>query len=531
MSIYTQRLASQIEFIKQCALMKKTPTQDFAKHSDFTCTEEQIIGLPGISLNVTDDTSEDVWLRLERLRESSAPKPSSSLLTDWLMFPIKFSDQPLLQEKINVQQLIDDVVAYEEVFTPFEVEDSHQDERLDLEEELPKKEIYLKDFSERESLQDEFNDYLKNIWKPWLAQEKLIRQSTALYAKLFKLNQILQGNLADESLELVWGIGIAVRQNTDNEQNSKQIKYPLLTQSVEIVLDQKTMALLIKPNPSPSTLETEPFSMDENQGLATLLKDSKQFYESEDVLLNPFLTSSYEPILKSAVTLLDASGAYWPEHTMTDERKIPKAQHNLIVTDTWVIMARPRSNNIFLQDLDNFAVKLENSDEFHLPSALIAMLTEPATENKEIILPAYRGLSMVSGSENYTNTPAELYFPKAFNDEQVQIIQQLNVHDGVVVQGPPGTGKTHTIANVICHYLALGKRVLVTSMKDPALKVLQEKLPESIRPLAVSLLTSENEGLKQFEYTIKKISSEVASINREAYKKEIVMLDNQIDTI
>lgn len=325
MSIYTQRLAAQIEFIKQCALIKKAPTQDFAKHNEFTCTEEQIIGLPGISLNVTDDTSEDVWLRLERLRENSAPKPSSSLLANWLKFPIKFSDQPLLQEKINAQQLINNnIVVHEEAFTPFEVEDSHQDEQLDL-VELPEKEIYLRDFSEREALQDAFNDYLKNIWKPWVAKENLVRQSISLYAKLFKLNQMLQGNLADESLELVWGVGIAVRQNIDNEKNSEQIKYPLLTQSVEIALDQKTMALLIKPNPSPSTLETEPFSMDENQGLANLLKDSQQFYEAEDVLLNPFLPSSYEPILKSAVTLLDASGIYWPEHTIADERKIPKA--------------------------------------------------------------------------------------------------------------------------------------------------------------------------------------------------------------
>lgn len=57
MSIYAQRLASQIEFIKQCALMKKAPTQDFTKHSDFTCTEEQVLGLPGISLNIIDDSS------------------------------------------------------------------------------------------------------------------------------------------------------------------------------------------------------------------------------------------------------------------------------------------------------------------------------------------------------------------------------------------------------------------------------------------------------------------------------------------
>ena len=70
------------------------------------------------------------------------------------------------------------------------------------------------------------------------------------------------------------------------------------------------------------------------------------------------------------------------------------------------------------------------------------------------------------------------------------------------MQGPLGTGKTHTIANVICHYLAEGKRVLVTSMKDRALAVLQEHLPAEIRPLAISLLTSEQEGMKQFEHAI-----------------------------
>lgn len=533
MSIYAQRLASQIEFIKQCALMKKAPTQDFAKHSDFTCTEEQLLGLPGINLNITDDTSEDVWLRLERLRENSAPKPNSALLAHWLKFPVKFSDQPSLKEKTSVQPFIDDGLLSSgatEVFTPFEVESNHKNESLEVDEQL-QAEVYLKDFPAKNTVRDEFDTYLKDVWKPWLAEEKLVRQSIALYSSLFMLNQQLQGNLADAQLELVWGVGIALRKSADYEQSSKQIKYPLLTQSVEISLDQKTMALLIKPTLSTPTLETEPFSIEENQGLAKLLKNSKEFYDSKDVSLSPFLPSSYEPILKSAVTLLDSSGVYQPDHTSADDRKIPKAQNNLIVTDTWVIMARPRSNNIFLQDLNNLSIQLESVTDIDLPSALKAMLTEPATENKETILPAYRGLSMVTGSDSYIGTPAELYFPKAFNDEQVQIIQQLDVHDGVVVQGPPGTGKTHTIANVICHYLALGKRVLVTSMKDPALKVLQGQLPESIRPLAVSLLTSENEGLKQFEHTIKKISSEVSSINREAYKKDIVMFDNQIDTI
>ncbi|MBV5331593.1 AAA family ATPase, partial [bacterium] len=82
----------------------------------------------------------------------------------------------------------------------------------------------------------------------------------------------------------------------------------------------------------------------------------------------------------------------------------------------------------------------------------------------------FRGLSTSDGS----STAKELFFPMAYNDEQVSIIQKLEANDGVVVQGPPGTGKTHTIANVICHYLAQGKRVLVTSKGETALAVLQE---------------------------------------------------------
>lgn len=116
-----------------------------------------------------------------------------------------------------------------------------------------------------------------------------------------------------------------------------------------------------------------------------------------------------------------------------------------------------------------------------------------------------------------------------FNDEQVRIVQLLECSDGVVVQGPPGTGKTHTIANIICHYLAMGKRVLVTSMKDPALVVLQEKLPAEIRPLAISLLTSEQEGMKQFEYAVSKIAAEVQRLDRLSLSREITQIENSID--
>ena len=68
-------------------------------------------------------------------------------------------------------------------------------------------------------------------------------------------------------------------------------------------------------------------------------------------------------------------------------------------------------------------------------------------------------------------------------------------------------------------------------MKDPALAVLQEKLPEDIKPLAIALLTSEQEGMQQFEGSIKRIASEVQSLNQSEYRKAIQRLEESIDSL
>ena len=69
--------------------------------------------------------------------------------------------------------------------------------------------------------------------------------------------------------------------------------------------------------------------------------------------------------------------------------------------------------------------------------------------------------------------PEETYFPLPANDEQMEIVRRLSSRQGILVQGPPGTGKSHTIANLIAHLLATGKRVLVTSHAGRALRPMQ----------------------------------------------------------
>ena len=64
----------------------------------------------------------------------------------------------------------------------------------------------------------------------------------------------------------------------------------------------------------------------------------------------------------------------------------------------------------------------------------------------------------------------EILLSKEANKEQLEIAKRIEKYNAVCVQGPPGTGKTHTIANLLGHFLAQGKNVLVTSHTPKALR-------------------------------------------------------------
>ncbi|MCY6370009.1 AAA domain-containing protein [Clostridium ganghwense] len=136
--------------------------------------------------------------------------------------------------------------------------------------------------------------------------------------------------------------------------------------------------------------------------------------------------------------------------------------------------------------------------------------------------------------EEWRETYEHLLFPLPYNEEQSEIAKKLAQNFGIVVQGPPGTGKSHTIANLICHLLAHGKRVLVTSQTDKALKVLSEKIPQEIKHLCISMLGNDTEDLKEVDYSIRKITENLAldignlDKDRESLQEELIKCrDNQ----
>ena len=122
-----------------------------------------------------------------------------------------------------------------------------------------------------------------------------------------------------------------------------------------------------------------------------------------------------------------------------------------------------------------------------------------------------------------------MFFPKPFNDDQLEIIRRLSRADGLVVQGPPGTGKTHTIANLICHAMATEQRVLVVSRGEAALAVLKEQLPEEVQPLAIAVLSNEREGLRQIESAIREIQGVVEGTQPQNRRATIARLEKELE--
>jgi very-short-patch-repair endonuclease len=505
-----ERLLSLIEFAQASAKLKGNPVSEASRH-EFCEYEHNLQGLPGLHFNAGED--DEIWLVVDRLRETSAPAANNAILALWLEVSNNPVKEPTLKAAVEFSKLLDAGLV--------ELKEGH--DPVDL-----KRLVILDDFEYASEVESYLKAYVAFQWTPWATEEKKRRRNIQLYGKLFTLKQQLEGSINDAQMEVAWGVGMAVWNMGGNK-----VCYPLISRLVDISVNEKSMAIELRPRDIEARLELDIYTAADNSGTAELEKAHKDFVAKITQTFSPFDAGTFDGILRSAVACLDSKGIYWPTETTADDRKLPTVSEELKITDTWVLLARPRSKSLFVQDLERFKSDLENETIFILPKAIMAVLTEPAKTNEDVALPSFRGISMVHGYEDglseSTEKVADLYFPMAFNDEQVRIVQMLERYDGVVVQGPPGTGKTHTIANIIAHYFALGKRVLVTSMKEPALAVLRDKLPEEIRPLAISLLSNEQEGMKQFEYTISRIASEIQVIDRNAYKKEIVGLEQSID--
>lgn len=457
-----------------------------------------VAGLPGVETDIKV-AGDHIWLRIPRL---IASKPQA--VSENFKGLVRVSDDPN-----GAPPTADEAAFLHRLHTA--TKDKTEDERKVWEAQS------------RATLTQTVEAYTV-LWHSWAAGERPRRKTIAMYGDLFALKQQLESEETAKPQEFIWGVGVATWK-LRFEDSSLDFEYPLLTQTVEISLDEKNMALEIRPRATDTRIEFDAVIACQVRGAADVERAVREHLaKTKEHPVTPFDSSSYSDVLKLVAGNLDSEGRY--QEILTASAPVPAAGDHLVVTDTWALFSRPRSNHYLFEDLKRLQEKLAAGCE--IPIGPLSLVTPPSDQPVEYESVRFRGLSS-RGISDGGKPPEELYFPLPYNDEQVTIVQRLERAPGVCVQGPPGTGKTHTIANIICHYLATGRRVLVTSRGEPALEVLQDKIPEEVRALTVALLTSDRESVRQFQASIETIQHRVSQLNPELTKQQVQTSMSAID--
>lgn len=464
----------------------------------------ELMLMPGVTLN-GGDAGDPLWISIDRLARTKPPRLGDAELAVWVEVADDPDKRPQARKEAPAAALRGAGLL--------DGEPQPDDPQT----------IGFDTYDQRERVQRHLEAFVREVWTPWADEERPRRRSIKLYNDLFALRHALDGS-TDMPLELVCGIGLAEWKRAQG-----RLSYPLLTVQLEIAIEEQSHAIQLRPRlEAPAGLETDPLDKLDITGVDAWQRFALAHLDALDSGLSPFETAGYEPVLRKAVQLLDPNGIYLPDLRAGQQ---PDADA-LRVGDEWLVFARARRATQVMADLARLGAEVEKLTEIQaLPGAVRAVVEGPSDSVPEESDTAFRGVSTVPGVTSSDGTGADLFFPKPFNAEQVEVIQRLANRAGVVVQGPPGTGKTHTIANIVSHYLALGKRVLVTSQKVPALKVLRDKLPAGVRPLAVRLLESDREGLQQFQDSVDEIASRLQCIKPREVRQQIAELDARIDQI
>ena len=492
---------------------------DLAKATDLVVRRAAVSGLPGVSLQaVAGEDGDPVWMRVERLQEGRPPAPGDAEIAALLVVPTDPSAAGPVPDEQAIAARLAARLAAGQAGPGAPVAGGPPQGGAPA---IPAPDALADDLRTRAAA---LLAAYAPLWQAWAEAERPRRRSIALYAELFALMQRLrQGESANPS-ELVWGVGVSSWQLA-HSGGTVPFEYPLITQQLEIAVDTGTLAIELRPRIARPRLEVDAFVACGVAAAVPAERTVRALWSEPDAPpLSPFDAASYEPALRLFAGNLQAEGRYEPVRAA--DAPVPRPSARLVVTDDWALVARPRRANYLQDDIERLRAWLRDHPE--VPAGPAALVTPASSDPIGLAPVAFRGLSS-GGAGRGGGEVKELYFPLPYNDEQVTIVRQLERAPGVTVQGPPGTGKTHTIANIVCHYLATGRRVLVTSAGEPALRVLQDKIPEAVRPLTVSLLAGDREGLKQFEASIRAIQQGVTQLDEQATREAIARTLEAID--
>lgn len=329
-------------------------------------------------------------------------------------------------------------------------------------------------FTDDETRTKSYEKWL-NIRNKWVEKQRIIDQTRKFFTGLYQVHVDLGRD--SETLEMVVANGFI------RDIKNSDINHPVITRRVKTSFDPVANTISIED----TDVETDLYAMlfqaidDINLDSITLLRDDLHTND-----YHPMDRNDTPEFLKVLIHQLSSESVF-------SEDGEPEEWHRgnrLLLYMNPIFIVRKRVDGT-IKAVEQIIENIEKTGDIppHLVDIVGGGKIEISDEEHEETVEEQ--LAAVGGES------VDILLSKEANKEQLEIAQRIEHYNAVLVQGPPGTGKTHTIANLMGHFFAQGKNVLVTSHTKKALTVLKEKIAPGLQNLCVSVLDDSNEDMER----------------------------------
>ncbi len=435
-----------------------------------------------------EEQDTDVWIEIKKFPEPELPKIPAKCM-DWVKWETlrNTKDFPELHDSIVVERTEED----KETGEKHTVSDT----------------LYLENSPD---IQQTWDDYLEKQWMPWTEVYNRYARVQKVYASLFHIYQEQQK--LGEQYELVFCKGLLNWKTPSGHEAKRHIIIAKASLEFEPHLGKFTVKQAIDGDQVDIELDMLDVQ-DQPQNVHQLIELGRNTIGA-NLWSRPDIDSVISSIANSLAD--SGQGEYHPDRMKPEHKSLTQKP---IIEFAPALILRKRSMRGLEQLLLSIKEQVEAGEI--IPNEFLDLCESLSEKNGE-------------GREDGTSPQSlqseeEIYFPLHANEEQRRIIRTLERQKGVLVQGPPGTGKSHTIANLICHLLATGKRVLVTAKTPRALQVLHDKLPSEIKPLCINLLGQGTEERESLERSVTGILTRLDRREEANNGSRIHSLESRID--
>ncbi len=477
------KVLSMLDYLIDMASIRSIPIRNYRLYERLLWVSDvpNVKNCDLVNRNMEISNDPDIWLEIRKYDEPEIP-PIPNKCAPWIMWNVVNSDDPpTLKDEIQRD------IPSEGLFVDSDGHESNHDKQ------------YLVDYPH---ISDEWQRYISDKWTVWKGHHDDWVLMNDLYQKLFAIHQDI--SKLGEEYEFVLAMGLFEWRTPNNQEIDRHV----VVANASIEMDAELAKITVRAHPDGCRLrpEYELFEPDyrPHYSEAQATGDLK---DADDI---PWATECVEKVLQSVVNTVSANGRYYSD-MYRDEHK--HVRQNPVITYAPAFILRKRSSKGLIEVLRGIKANIEQG---HTDLGELGGIAE-VTNNRDIV----RGSVHDSHHTDDSNTDGSVFFPKPANDEQMHIIHKLRTSNGVLVQGPPGTGKSHTIANLICHLLATGQRILITAKTPRALLVLHELLPVEIRPLCISLL---GEGMDEREALERSVGAILTKSDTWSSRKSITKI-------